>query len=379
MSSQNPDNKIAILTPFDPKQHAMPWQGLSRREFLVAATSVACASAAWPLTKHIPSNAEKVVLEGVDSYRVSEPLFEGVRIVLDYLGDKHTPAYVQGISGAAFRIAGPCPCAPSCSTQMDTKGLLSLLGYEYSESILGWKDDLDETKKNMVALIPKVKDSIRAKRPVLLWYAFADTSFEVVSGFDEAEGVFIGRHAWQRPSDVPAKASQGRAAEAVKVCPAFGALFVGANTGAFDPRAAEVAALNEAVRHAHEASKKDRPGRPPAEGLATYSKWIEKFSKADAKRDSGDSYCIGVYRSTHRAAAAFCKEIAAKHPRSTKKLLEAAKRFAEEADALDLAAPMLGWRSPELDSERNAKIVPLLKTARERYASAIGEIEKTLP
>lgn len=72
----------------------------------------------------------RVVLEGVDRFRVMEPVFECVRVVLSYLGESYSPAYIQGISGAAFRIAGICPCAPTCSTAMWTDALVDLLGYE---------------------------------------------------------------------------------------------------------------------------------------------------------------------------------------------------------------------------------------------------------
>ena len=54
-----------------------------------------------------------MVLQGVDRYRVTEPMFEGVRIILNYRGEQYSPEYIQGISGAAFRIAGICPCAPT--------------------------------------------------------------------------------------------------------------------------------------------------------------------------------------------------------------------------------------------------------------------------
>jgi hypothetical protein len=35
-----------------------------------------------------------MVLENVDRYRVVEPLFEGVRVVMSYLGEPYSPAYV---------------------------------------------------------------------------------------------------------------------------------------------------------------------------------------------------------------------------------------------------------------------------------------------
>jgi S-adenosylhomocysteine hydrolase len=59
------------------------------------------------------ASAERVVIEGVDRYRVVEPVFEGVRVIVTKRGERYSPAYVQGISGAAFRVAGPCPCAPT--------------------------------------------------------------------------------------------------------------------------------------------------------------------------------------------------------------------------------------------------------------------------
>ena len=50
-----------------------------------------------------------MILEGIDRYRVVEPLFEGIRVILSYRGETYTPDYIQGISGAAFRVAGICP------------------------------------------------------------------------------------------------------------------------------------------------------------------------------------------------------------------------------------------------------------------------------
>jgi hypothetical protein len=50
-----------------------------------------------------------VMLDGVDRYRVIDPVFESARVVLSYLGESYTPDYIQGIAGGAFRIAGFCP------------------------------------------------------------------------------------------------------------------------------------------------------------------------------------------------------------------------------------------------------------------------------
>ena len=70
-----------------------------------------------------------VVIKGVDRFRVVEPMFECVRVALSYLGEKYSPAYIQGISGAAFRISGICPCAPTVNVAMGPKDLIHMLGY----------------------------------------------------------------------------------------------------------------------------------------------------------------------------------------------------------------------------------------------------------
>lgn len=56
-----------------------------------------------------PTITGKIFLPGADRYQVREAMFEGVRVILSYRGEPYTPAYIQGISGAAFRIAGICP------------------------------------------------------------------------------------------------------------------------------------------------------------------------------------------------------------------------------------------------------------------------------
>jgi formylglycine-generating enzyme required for sulfatase activity len=304
-----------------------------------------------------------MVIEGVDHFRVAEPLFEGVRIVLNHRGEDYTADYIQGISGAAFRIAGICPCAADCSSQMGTDDLIRLLGYEHTQDILGWTGDVDDAKRNMVPLIPKIRDSIRAGRPVLLWYGFADSAYEVVTGFDEAEGVFLGHHMWQGPQDGAAKAKQDRAQEAAAMFPAFGAIFIGRKVGVLNARAAEMAALREAVRHARDAEV--RTAGPPRQGLTCYDFWVEKFKSPGAKRDPGDSYCSAVYRTTHRAAGQFLREIAPRYPQAEVTLNEAAAEFAAEAVELDKAAP-------------NEKLWPILAKARDHYAAGIALIEQAL-
>lgn len=214
---------------------------------------------------------------------------------------------------------------------------------------------------------------------MLLWYAFMDSAYELVTGFDDAEGVFLGRHLYQRPDEGLAKAKQTHAAECVTRFPALGAIFIGEKTGTLDAKTAEIAALKEAVRHAHDREIASRPGKPPREGLLAYDSWVERFRKPETKREAGDSYCQGIYSSTHRAAGGFLNEIAPRYPEAANELRGAAKEFAAEADALDQAEPPIGWESPEQDADRNTKLWPLLAVARDHYAAAIGHIEKALP
>lgn len=347
----------------------------TRRAFLVNAT-IAMGTLALPAALAEPAAGERIILDGIDRFRVREPNFEGVRIVLNARGEKYSPAYIQGISGAAFRIAGICPCAPNCSTQMWTTDLVKLLGYGYSEHIVGWTGDVEPAKKSIVTMIPKVKASIRAGRPVLVWYAFADTAFEVVCGFDDAQGVFIGWHAQQSPDDPMATAKQTRAAETVQACPAFGALFIEEKVGEFASRPAEIAALREAVRHARDQEVKTQG--PPRAGLACYDHWVEEFKKPDTSRDNGNAYCHFVYRSTHRSASEFLREIGPNYPNANNDLMAAAKEFTAEADALDEGAPLISFTSPQVSAERNEKLWPTLARARNHYATAISHIEDAL-
>ncbi|MFO7956355.1 MAG: hypothetical protein R6X33_04595 [Candidatus Brocadiia bacterium] len=143
-----------------------------------------------------------------------------------------------------------------------------------------------------------------------------------------------------------------------------------------DARAAELAAPKEAVRHSR--STTVRPESYRREGLLAYDRWVEKFSQPRAKCGAGDSYCRSVYRSTHRAAGELLKETAPKYPRSGEDLAKAASEFAAEADALDKCSAGIGWRSPERDDARDARLWPLLAEARNHYAAGIGHLEKAL-
>jgi hypothetical protein len=51
----------------------------------------------------------RAVLDGVNRWRLVDPMYEHVRIVLGHPGENVSPAYMQGISGVAFRMGGICP------------------------------------------------------------------------------------------------------------------------------------------------------------------------------------------------------------------------------------------------------------------------------
>jgi hypothetical protein len=315
-----------------------------------------------------------LILEGVDRYRVMEPMFEGVRIALAYRGDAYNPAYIQGISGAAFRVAGICPCAPTCSTAMQPQDLARLLGYQVEHLPLEGEGDQRDARLRHV--LSRVKNEVRAGRPVVLWHAFTNAEWDVVCGFDEAQGLFFGRGSYAG-LEAYASADDARAIRCLDICPALGAILIGEKTSAFDARAAEVAALREAVRHAHAEQPASPDGRWAfLEGLQSYSRWVADFSSGPArKRGAGDAYCLNVYRSTHRAAAAFLREIAPRYAEARGRLSQAAQHFAVEADTLDACAPLLGWESPEgPDRERNARAAALLGEARDAYARGCDQI-----
>ena len=333
------------------------------------------------------AGGETVVVEGVDHYRVCEPMFEGARVVLAQRGETYSPAYIQGVSGAAFRIGGICPCAPTCNGAMGTTDLLRLLGYEFEECTLNGEGIDPERDAPKVA--ERVKQEIRAGRAVLVWHAFTNAEWDVVSGFDDEKGEFIGFGSYTAGHPDVWRAAQTRMAKAVEICPAFGALIVGAKTGEFDVREAELAALEEAVKHCHaprdgeldKAGDKETPWKF-RQGKACYDAWGHNFRVNPQKvPEAGDRYCLGIYRSTHRMAAEFLREIAPSYPQAAEHLRRAAASFDEEADALDRCYEKLcegweGWKEP--DPEKAERMAEALQVARKRYGAAVKEIERGL-
>ena len=156
-----------------------------------------------------------------ESYKVCEPLFEGVRVIMNFLGEPYSPEYIQGISGAAFRTAGICPCAPTCSAMMETADLIRLLGYEVKEFNISDNPDV------MIGpMVDTVKKEIDRGRPALVWHAFTSAEWDVVCGYDKETGVFLGRGSYRGLDDFVSE-PWNRAKEAVEICPSFGAIFIG--------------------------------------------------------------------------------------------------------------------------------------------------------
>jgi hypothetical protein len=350
----------------------------------------------------------RVIIDGVDTYRLPEPLFEAVRIALDHRGESYSAAYVAGISGSAFRIAGICPCAPTCSSAMMPHELTRRLGYDAthvslesvgadwqslvdlaarSEDGLPAEDSLTEPalvrfRVALVDMVERVKDEIRAGRPAVVWHAFTWAENDVVVGFDESTGELFGRGSYAGNGDELAVEPQYRTLTAAQVGGWPSALLIGDKTSEPDLPALEVAALREAVQHGRSEKNIETIGQEDwtfLEGLSAYDQWIEHFGRADKKREMGDAYCYGIYRTTHRAAAGFLREIAPNHPPMDALLLEAAGHFETEADLLDGAVDLLSWSAPEgPDAQRNARVVEALTPARAAYAAGIGAIERAL-
>ena len=323
------------------------------------------------------ANGERVVLEGVDRYRVMEPLFECVRVVLAYRGEAHSPAYIQGISGAAYRIAGICPCAPTCSSTMETQELIEMLGY-HAECLSLCEEGMDPDAE-VGRVVARVKDEVRAGRPAIVWHAFTWAEWDVVCGFDVRGKAFLGRGSYAGLEGY-ASADQRRTATCGEICPPLGAILVGGRTGSYDARSAEIASLLEAVRHAHSQANVDKPGEDRwvmLDGLACYSRWVDDMRTLSWVPGMDDRYCLGVYRSTRRAAAEFVRELMPKYPAASDDLEAASRAFAAEADALNACAELLfpGWQLPKGASpEANRQAAALIARAREGYAEAIDNI-----
>ncbi|MFO8008673.1 MAG: malectin domain-containing carbohydrate-binding protein [Candidatus Brocadiia bacterium] len=318
----------------------------------------------------------RAVLGGVPPYEFADPMFEALRVVMSHRGEDYSAAYVQGISGMAFRLAGPCPCAPTCSAPMDEPEVAALFGYEAEHLYLGDKqEDVDARLPELVAC---VKDELRAGRAVMVWHAFTDAEWDVVCGFDDALGPFYGRGSYpDMRGDEYVSAPQERMGGCLGISPAIGILVLGEKTGSLDARASELAALREAVRHGREPGHRLEATTPEQRANPRYRKGPDPYEWWIANPPTRGGYCLSVTRDRRQAAAEFMREIAPRYPDARQAMQEAAEHFAAEADALDAVA-QLGHEEEMPPETRRERAAELLRRARAEYEAAIGSIEAAL-
>lgn len=264
---------------------------------------------------------------------------------------------------------------------MDTQDLIVLLGYE--SEYLSLCDEGIDAQTEVHNVVARVQEEIRAGRPALVWHAFTWAEWDVVCGFDEPTKQFLGRGSYKGLDDL-AVADETRTATCGDICPEIGVILIGDKVGELDARAAEISALEEGVHHARSQANVDKLGGDEwtmLDGLACYDRWIEDMRTLDWKPGMGDRYCMGVYRSTRRAAAAVMREIAPRYPNADPTFQAAASQFDAEAAALNACAELLfpDWQIPEtLDSETRHRAASLVFDAQNGYARAIDEIERGL-
>lgn len=311
-----------------------------------------------------------MILLNIDRYRYYGPLFEGVRIILSSMGEKYTPEYIQGISGAAFKIAGGCPSRPTCICDMWTSDFIRYLGYEVTEYPCYNKDGGDISDK----MIEAVKRHIDSGKPALVWNAFTNAEWDVVCGYDEEAKQFIGRGTYKGNEDY-CRESWDRA-KTCDVAPTFGALLIGTRKTEFNERDAEINSLVNAVKHA----RKREENSSPSEGIEFYKNWVSEYSAEGKERGVADAYCYDVYSSVRKAAIVYLRTISYKYGGGILENMQmAATCFEKEANKLEEARPYLSWSSPwGIDEERSKNLAPILKEASVQYEKGVVYLEKAL-
>lgn len=312
------------------------------------------------------------VINGVTNFEAAEANFEALRLALNYLGENYTSSYFHGIAGTAFRIGGICPCAPTCTLAIHPQQLIKLLGYEYEE--FPYDDNAKDAA--LEKMIKAVCESIDNDVPALIWHAFTNSEWDVVTGYDEIEKAFFGRGSYVGNIGDYAKKPWGNTLNTFASNGVM-ALIIKRGSGVLDKRNAEIAAIKEAVRHANDSENMDKLGGSDwvfLQGKAAYTRWAHDFSKSDHARGLGDAYCIGIYSSCHALAGAFLRGIAPDYPEVSGILTEASQLFDREAGCLEQLLPLLGWKSPEIDAQRNEKATALLREAAEFYSSGIEKL-----
>ncbi|MCL2707595.1 MAG: helix-turn-helix transcriptional regulator [Defluviitaleaceae bacterium] len=326
----------------------------------------------FTLTVSYVKGENDMALLNIDRYRYNEPLFEGARIVLNASGASFTPEYIQGLSGAAFKIAGGCPSRPTCVCDYWTPDFIRMLGYEITELPC-----FDESGNDVCgALVEAVKKHIDGGRPALVWHAFTNYEYDVVCGYDDDAKQFVGRGTYAG-NDEYARESWDRP----KTCdgaPAFGAMLVGERTGAFDERKAELDSVKNAVKHA----RNEAPAANfwEVEGIKFYRQWADDYAKEGKERGAADAYCYEVYSSARKAGAIYLHGLAGKYDGEAYDCLRyAAACFERECAELDKARPYLSWASPwGIDEERSKNVAPLLASASGHYEKGVEYLEKFL-
>jgi len=315
------------------------------------------------------------IVNGVSEYEVFEANFESLRLALNFLGENYSPAYFHGIAGTAFRVGGICPCAPTCTTAMSLQQLIKLLGYDYIELPYVESGDGDVAR-----MTDAVRASIDDGVPALVWNAFTPCEWNIVTGYDENEKLFLGRGPWNGGQGEYARNAWGKSKEEAGLVGVL-ALVLKGKVGSLNRRETEIAALREAVRHANDRENTDKLESSEwvfLQGRAALKRWADDFAKPERRRGVGDSYCIDIYSSCHASAGEFLREIAANYPSAADSLLNAAQIFDKEEECLQKLVPLLTWSSLEADADRNAKAYPLLQEALENYSKAIDVLESAL-
>lgn len=319
---------------------------------------------------HIKGDEEmKTLLVG--KYNVKEPMFEGVRAILAYMGEPYTPEYIQGISGAAFKIAGGCPSRPTCVYTRWPTEFIKYLGYEIFEYPCV---DQDGNSINE-SMINAVRNHIDAGRPALVWHAFTNAEWDVVCGYDEEQEQFIGRGSYAGLDDYE-RASWLRPSTS-DIYP-FGAVVIGERKNKLNERQAEIESLKEAVKHARTVNPPDNGG--VMEGIEFYKFWADDYANGTREREVADAYCHDIYSASRRTAAVYLNEIAPNfNEKAAEKLREAGEWFNKESSELDKASPYLSWGSPwGYDSDRSKAVAPIISDAAIYYENAIVCIEEAL-
>ncbi|HWT76334.1 MAG TPA: AraC family transcriptional regulator [Mobilitalea sp.] len=312
-----------------------------------------------------------MVLVNIDNYRYYDPLFEGVRIILSYMGEKYSSEYIQGISGSAFKIAGGCPSRPTCIYDRWTPDFIRYLGFDITELPCYDKEgkDISET------MIAGVKRHIDGGKPALVWHAFTNAEWDVVCGYDEDAKQFIGRGTYLGRDDYH-RESWNRFATC-DVAPVFGAILINGRKSPLNEREAEIASLVGAVKHARHDFDEDGV---MGEGIKFYKRWADEYSHMGKDRGVADAYCYDVYSSVRKAAVVYLREIGHKYGGSILENLKYAElNFEREVELLAQARPYLSWESPwGVNEERSVKLAPILNEAADSYEKGIEYIEKTL-